>query len=203
MRFLVLILLNFISLVASAENLCKNSEETILFKAGSSIEVKLLAGIGVPMDGTSYPVIFSLTSDVNKPDGQVLPASEVRLIGKAEYSVTDPRVLIRLEKISIPESNNSRNLIRIEGWINGEDNTRGMVGRLHPGVTETDIDNMIVSTNCFPQSKHRYLGNEFPEVAERYKHYLKTERYLVYSGAKAVAVFAKDVAIPSDIENCH
>lgn len=98
--------------------------------AGDSVRVKLLAGVNAPTDGTPYPVVFKLVSDVHGPDGSVLPLGEARLIAAAQGSLTDSRALFRLSSINIRLPNGQRKVLKADGWIVGEDGIRGMPGVL-------------------------------------------------------------------------
>lgn len=98
--------------------------------AGDSVRVKLLAGVNAPTDGTPYPVVFKLLSDVYGPDGSMLPLGEARLIAAAQGSLTDSRALFRLTSLNIRLPDGRRKVLRADGWIVGEDGIRGMSGVL-------------------------------------------------------------------------
>jgi hypothetical protein len=98
--------------------------------AGDSVRVKLLAGVNAPTDGTPYPVVLKLVSDVYGPDGSTLPLGEARLIAAAQGSLTDSRALFRLTTLSIQLPNGERKVFDVDGWIVGEDGIRGMPGVL-------------------------------------------------------------------------
>lgn len=98
--------------------------------AGDSVRVKLLAGVNAPTDGTPYPVVFSLISDVYGPDGSALPLGEARLIAAAQGSLTDSRALFRLTSMNVRLPDGRRVVKRVDGWIVGEDGIRGMPGSL-------------------------------------------------------------------------
>ncbi|MCB0353699.1 MAG: TraB/VirB10 family protein [Bdellovibrionales bacterium] len=95
-----------------------------------SVRVQLLSGVNAPTDGTPYPTVFKLVSDVTGPDGSSLPLGEARIIAAAQGSLTDQRVLYRLTKLSIRLPDGSRQEVTIDGWIVGEDGIRGMQGNL-------------------------------------------------------------------------
>ena len=97
---------------------------------GDSVRVKLLAGVNAPTDGTPYPVVLKLVSDVMGPDGNSVPLGEARLIAAAQGSLTDARVLFRLTRMSIRLPNGKRKEFPVDGWIVGEDGIRGMEGVL-------------------------------------------------------------------------
>ncbi|MCB0309845.1 MAG: hypothetical protein KDD42_01340 [Bdellovibrionales bacterium] len=96
--------------------------------AGDSVRVKLLAGVRAPTDGTPYPVLFKLVSDVYGPDGSALPIGEARLIAAAQGSLTDSRVLFRLTKLNMRLPDGRRKVVDVDGWVVGEDGLRGMQG---------------------------------------------------------------------------
>lgn len=98
--------------------------------AGDSVKVKLLAGVNAPTDGTPYPVVFKLVSDIYGPDGSALPIGEARLIAAAQGSLTDARALFRLTSINIRLPDGRRKVLKADGWIVGEDGVRGMSGVL-------------------------------------------------------------------------
>jgi hypothetical protein len=97
---------------------------------GDSVRVKLLAGVNAPTDGTPYPVVLKLVSDVVGPDGNSVPLGEARIIAAAQGSLTDARVLFRLTRLSLRLPNGKRKEFPIDGWIVGEDGIRGMEGIL-------------------------------------------------------------------------
>ena len=97
---------------------------------GDSVRVKLLAGVNAPTDGTPYPVVFKLVSDIYGPDGSVLPLGEARLVAAAQGSLTDSRALFRLTSLNIRLPNGERKVFNVDGWIVGEDGIRGMQGAL-------------------------------------------------------------------------
>jgi len=97
---------------------------------GDSVRIKLLAGVNAPTDGTPYPVVLKLLSDVVGPDGNSVPLGEARIIAAAQGSLTDHRVLFRLTRLSLRLPNGKRKEFPIDGWIVGEDGIRGMEGVL-------------------------------------------------------------------------
>ena len=97
---------------------------------GDSVRVKLLAGVNAPTDGTPYPVVLKLVSDVLGPDGNSVPLGEARIIAAAQGSLTDARVLFRLTRLSLRLPNGKRKEFPIDGWIVGEDGIRGLEGVL-------------------------------------------------------------------------
>ena len=97
---------------------------------GDSVRVKLLAGVNAPTDGSPYPVVLKVVSDVQGPDGNSLPIGEARMIAAAQGSLTDSRVLLRLTRLSMRLPNGRRKEFAIDGWVVGEDGIRGMEGVL-------------------------------------------------------------------------
>lgn len=95
---------------------------------GDSVRVKLLAGVNAPTDGTPYPVVFQLMSDVYGPDGSTLGLGQARLVAAAQGSLVDSRALFRLTTLSIQFPNGRRKEVDVDGWIVGEDGIRGMAG---------------------------------------------------------------------------
>lgn len=104
------------------------AERVAFIGAGDSVTVKLLAGVRAPTDGTPYPVLFKLVSNVQGPDGSSLPVGEARLVAAAQGSLTDSRVLFRLTKLSMRMPDGHRKVIDVDGWVVGEDGLRGMQG---------------------------------------------------------------------------
>lgn len=98
--------------------------------AGDSVRIKLLAGVNAPTDGTPYPVVFKLISDVYGPDGSALPLGEARLIAAAQGSLTDSRALFRITTLNIRLPDGRRKVYPVDGWVVGEDGLRGMEGIL-------------------------------------------------------------------------
>jgi hypothetical protein len=98
--------------------------------AGDSVRVKLLAGVNAPTDGTPYPVVFKLITDVFGPDGSALPLGEARLIAASQGSLTDSRALFRLTSLNVRFPDGRRKNMDVDGWIVGEDGLRGMAGVL-------------------------------------------------------------------------
>jgi hypothetical protein len=97
---------------------------------GDSVKVKLLTGVNAPVDGTPYPVVFQLLSPINGPDGSALDLGEARIIAAAQGSEADGRVLFRLADLAIRHKDGRRSVVKVDGWVVGEDGIRGMRGRL-------------------------------------------------------------------------
>lgn len=97
---------------------------------GDSVRVKLLSGVNAPTDGSPYPVVLKVISDVQGPDGNSLPIGEARVIAASQGSLTDSRVLLRLTRLSMRLPNGRRKEFAVDGWVVGEDGIRGMEGVL-------------------------------------------------------------------------
>ncbi len=101
---------------------------------GDSVKVQLLSGVNAPTDGTPYPVVFKFVSDVIGPDGSSLPLGESRIVAAAQGSLTDSRVLFRLTDLSIRLPDGRRKVMKVDGWVVGEDGIRGMAGVLNDPI---------------------------------------------------------------------
>lgn len=97
---------------------------------GDSVPITLLTGVNAPVDGTPYPVVFRLDGPITGPDGSTLDLGEARLIGAAQGSETDGRVIFRLTDLAIRHPDGRRSVVQVDGWIVGEDGVRGMKGKL-------------------------------------------------------------------------
>lgn len=97
---------------------------------GDSVDVTLLTGVNAPVDGTPYPVVFQLNGSVGGPDGSSLELGEARLIAAAQGSEVDSRALFRLSSLSMRHPSGRRSVIKVDGWVIGEDGVRGMKGTL-------------------------------------------------------------------------
>ncbi|MCC6934039.1 MAG: hypothetical protein IT292_12445 [Deltaproteobacteria bacterium] len=103
----------------------------ILFIApGDSVPVKLLTGVNAPVDGTPYPTLFQLKGPIAGPDGSTLDLGEARLVAAATGSETDSRALFRLTDLAMRHKDGRRSVVKVDGWVIGEDGIRGMSGRL-------------------------------------------------------------------------
>lgn len=121
-------------------------EKIAIIGAGDSVRIKLLAGVNAPTDGTPYPVVFKLVSDVSGPDSSSLPLGEARLIAAAQGSLTDSRALFRLTSLNIRYPDGSRKVVNVDGWIVGEDGVRGMEGMLIDPIGKALIGSVIGGT---------------------------------------------------------
>lgn len=97
---------------------------------GDSVKLKLLTGVAAPVDGTPYPVVFQLDGPISGPDGTTLDLGDARLIAAAQGSESDSRVLFRLTDLAFTHSDGRRSVVKVDGWIVGEDGVRGMKGTL-------------------------------------------------------------------------
>lgn len=97
---------------------------------GDSVSVQLLTGVNAPVDGTPYPVVFQLNGPIEGPDGSTLELGEARLVAAAQGSEADSRALYRLSSLSIRHPSGRRSVIKVDGWVVGEDGIRGMKGKL-------------------------------------------------------------------------
>ena len=97
---------------------------------GDTVPVTLLTGVNAPVDGTPYPVLFKIKGPITGPDGASLDIGEARLIAAATGSETDSRALFRLSDLAIRHRDGRRSVVKVDGWVVGEDGIRGMSGRL-------------------------------------------------------------------------
>ncbi len=97
---------------------------------GDACPATLLTGVAAPVDGTPYPVVLALKGPCKGPDGSTLDLGEARLIAAAQGSETDGRVLFRLTNLAMRQQDGSRLVVKVDGWVVGEDGVRGMTGKL-------------------------------------------------------------------------
>lgn len=97
---------------------------------GDAVKLKLLTGVAAPVDGTPYPVVFQFDGPVLGPDGTNLDLGDARLIAAAQGSESDSRVLFRLTDLAFTHPDGRRSVVKVDGWIVGEDGVRGMKGTL-------------------------------------------------------------------------
>lgn len=105
-------------------------ERRSVISPGDSVLVKLLTGVAAPVDGTPYPVVFKLQSPITGPDGSALDLGEARLIAAAQGSETDGRVIYRLTDLAFRHPDGRRTVVKVDGWVVGEDGIRGMKGKV-------------------------------------------------------------------------
>ena len=108
----------------------KKINKVAFIGAGDSVKVRLLAGVNAPTNGRPYPVILELASDVYGPDGSVLPLGKARVVAAAQGSLADSRALFRLTTMNLRLPTGERKILRIDGWVVGEDGIRGLPGIL-------------------------------------------------------------------------
>ncbi len=97
---------------------------------GDAVQLELLTGVNAPVDGTPYPVVFKLAGAITGPDGSSLDLGEGRLIAAATGSEVDGRALFRMTDLSIRHRDGRRSVVKVDGWIVGEDGVRGLQGTL-------------------------------------------------------------------------
>ena len=97
---------------------------------GDSVKIKLLTGVTAPVDGTPYPVVFKLDGPITGPDGSSLDLGEARLVAAAQGSETEGRVLYRLTDLAIRHKDGRRSVVKVDGWVVGEDGIRGHRGKV-------------------------------------------------------------------------
>lgn len=110
---------------------------TSFISPGDLAPVRLLTGVAAPVDGTPYPVMFKVDGPITGPDGSSLDIGEARLIAAAQGSETDSRVIYRLTELAIRHQDGRRSVVKVDGWIVGEDGVRGMGGKLKDNLTDT------------------------------------------------------------------
>jgi hypothetical protein len=205
-------------------------QKTALIGAGDSVRVKLLAGVNAPIDGSPYPVLMKLVSDVYGPDGSALPLGEARLIAAAQGSLTDSRALFRLTSMNIRLPNGQRKIIDVDGWVVGEDGIRGMQGILLDPMGKTiaaaafagglaglgeGISGSQLETTRNGDSTTQFIagntaeysaGKMLSSAAGEYRDIIRNRvdqlvpQVQVMSGREATVVFAKSVRIPGLFE---
>lgn len=97
---------------------------------GDGVRVKLLSGVNAPVDQTPYPVVFQILDPIRGPDGSALDVGEARLTGAAQGSETEGRAYFRLSDLSFRHADGRRTVVKVDGWIVGEDGVNGMSGKL-------------------------------------------------------------------------
>lgn len=97
---------------------------------GDVVPVKLITGVNAPVDGTPYPVVFKIAGPITGPDGSTLDVGEARLIAAAQGSEADSRALFRFTDLALRHRDGRRSVVKVDGWIVGEDGIRGMSGQL-------------------------------------------------------------------------
>jgi hypothetical protein len=97
---------------------------------GDMVRLKLLTGVNAPVDGTPYPVVFQFAGPVIGPDGSSIDIGNARLIAAATGSEADSRALFRLTDLAFRHADGRRSVVKVDGWVVGEDGIRGMRGEL-------------------------------------------------------------------------
>lgn len=194
--------------------------------AGDSVRVKLLAGVNAPTDGSPYPVVFKLISDVYGPDGSTLPLGEARIIAAAQGSLADQRALFRMTNLSVRLPDGRRKELTIDGWVVGEDGIRGMAGVLIDPIgkgiagmgfagllggigagfaasnLETSTSNGNTTQIISGNTAEYAFGRGMAGMAREYSSVIRDRidqlvpHVSVLSGREASAVFARSVTIP-------
>jgi hypothetical protein len=159
--------------------------------AGDSVRIKLLAGVNAPTDGTPYPVVFKLISDVYGPDGSALPLGEARLIAAAQGSLTDSRALFRITTLNIRLPDGRRKVYPVDGWIVGEDGLRGMEGiLLDPMGKAIAATGMVAGIGAVGEAFAQGETNTSTGVLGDQNTVINGDPF-VFAGGKAVGGFAK------------
>lgn len=159
--------------------------------AGDSVRIKLLAGVNAPTDGTPYPVVFKLISDVYGPDGSALPLGEARLIAAAQGSLTDSRALFRITTLNIRLPDGRRKVYPVDGWVVGEDGLRGMEGiLLDPMGKAIAATGMVAGIGAVGEAFAQGETNTSTGVLGDQNTVINGDPF-VFAGGKAVGGFAK------------
>ncbi len=112
---------------------------------GDAVQLRLLTGVAAPVDGTPYPVMFKLLGPVSGPDGSALDLGEGRIVAAAQGSETDGRVVYRLTDLAFRNSDGRRSVVKIDGWVVGEDGIRGMRGKVIDKLGQVILATMAYS----------------------------------------------------------
>lgn len=104
--------------------------KSTVISPGDSVKVRLLTGVNAPTDGSPYPVVFQLDGLITGPDGVALDLGEARLVAAATGSEVDNRAIFRITNISIRQPDGRRTVVKVDGWVVGEDGIRGMQGKI-------------------------------------------------------------------------
>jgi len=112
---------------------------------GDAVPVRLLSGVAAPVDGTPYPVMFKLLGSVSGPDGSALDLGEARIVAAAQGSETDGRVVYRLSDLAFRNPDGRRSVVKVDGWVVGEDGIRGMRGKVIDKLGQVILATMAYS----------------------------------------------------------
>ena len=115
---------------------------------GDAVQLRLLTGVAAPVDGTPYPVMFKLLGPVSGPDGSALDLGEGRIVAAAQGSETDGRVVYRLSDLAFRNTDGRRSVVKIDGWIVGEDGIRGMRGKVIDKLGQVILATMAYSATA-------------------------------------------------------
>lgn len=115
---------------------------------GDAVPIRLLTGVAAPVDGTPYPVMFKLMGPISGPDGSSLDLGEARLVAAAQGSETDGRVVYRLSDLAFRNSDGRRSVIKVDGWVVGEDGIRGMRGKVIDKLGQVILATMAYSATA-------------------------------------------------------
>jgi len=154
--------------------------------AGDNVSLQLLTGIEAPVDGTPYPVMFKIMGPISGPDGSLLDVGEARVIAAAEGIEGNSRVIFRLSELAIRHRDGRRSVVQVDGWIVGEDGSRGMRGQLKDNLGETMVALSTIATGQF-------LGDRVRERANGNTDRSDENFVLLGNGSNAIN--------PSDIES--
>ena len=103
---------------------------------GCRVRARLASGVSAPVKGAPYPVTLDLMGDVICPNNLHLPLGQASVMGAAQGSLTDSRVLFRVSKLGLAFPSGRLREIEIDGWVVGEDGLRGLKGILKDPLGE-------------------------------------------------------------------
>lgn len=115
---------------------------------GDAVPIRLLTGVAAPVDGTPYPVMFKVMGAISGPDGSSLDLGEARLVAAAQGSETDGRVVYRLSDLAFRNPDGRRSVIKVDGWVVGEDGIRGMRGKVIDKLGQVILATMAYSATA-------------------------------------------------------
>ncbi len=97
---------------------------------GASVDVMLLTGVYAPVDGAPYPVVFEFGGPIRGPNGLTLDLGEAQLLASAQGAAGNSRAIFRLASLTIGHPSGRVSVVKVDGWIIGEDGIEGMKGAL-------------------------------------------------------------------------
>ncbi len=112
---------------------------------GDAVPIRLLTGVAAPVDGTPYPVMFKILGAISGPDGSALDLGEARIVAAAQGSETDGRVVYRLTDLAFRNPDGRRSVVKVDGWVVGEDGIRGMRGKVIDKLGQVILATMAYS----------------------------------------------------------